>query len=194
MRLHAWPIRPFPILPSFFLLIYYRHTNTNPCLPNHLYLLFHSPLIISFFEKLLRISLLPCLPPSRGWISSPGWLLGVAAMTRVRAVWRPTAVLLAVASLSCVLSLPPVSAAAGAEVAVGAAHRNTERIAGEPPSRSAWCSRLRHLVVATFFIIIYLMDWSWIVIISCSSSALSVGIVSKFSFGTCWIGCSNSVR
>lgn len=43
------------------------------------------------------------------------------------------AALLAVASLSCLLlSSPAASAGAGAGVAIGAAHSNIERIAGDP--------------------------------------------------------------
>jgi hypothetical protein len=91
-----------------------------------------------------------------------------AAMTETRA-----AVLLAVASLSCLLlSSQVVSAASGAEVAGGAAHRKIERIAGDP--YLALSSAPGFLIFLDEFLVICLTDCLWIVIGSRINSCLSM--------------------
>ena len=100
------------------------------------------------------------------------------------------AVLLAVASLSCLLSSPVVSAASGAEVAGGAAHRKIERIAGDPflaPSGAP-----RFLIFLEEFLLICLTDCLWIVIGNRINSGFVDGILREANFGTFLIGSLSS--
>lgn len=88
------------------------------------------------------------------------------------------AVILAVASLSCLLLSPPaVSAAAGAaEVAGGAAHRNIERIEGDPLSCSVWSLVLKaSSCFGEEFLVICFIDCLRIVISGSTNSGLSIG-------------------
>jgi hypothetical protein len=111
-----------------------------------------------------------------GRISSPSFLVEVAAMRGAEA-----AVLLAVASLSClVLSPPTASAAAGAEVAGGAAHRNIERIASDPIPFLALSGAPGFLISLEEFPVICLIDFLRIVI----SNLVLVQIQLGYDFDT----------